>query len=612
MKKTSILLILVALQILFVLNPVKADAAIISGRVTAAEGGAGIAGVEVRAYASDSDFPALADDTTDSNGDYELNGLDAGNYKVRFWAGNTGYIHEWYNDKADFESADPLAVTEPGPTNINAVLGLSGSISGRVTSDGVTGIEGISVRVHGSTTGYFGDDITDSNGEYTVSGLPGPYHKVELYDLDGDYATEWYEDKTNYLTATLVPVTVPNTTAGIDAVLELSGSISGQVTDGIEGIAGIDVRVYDSINRRLVSVSTDSNGDYEVTRLPWGDLKVEFYDSSTRYISEWYNDKASFTSADPVTMTAPAHISNINAELQALGDELTVDFGVSGLYSYDGGWARLTTGNAQWLAAYGGKLAVDFGVSGFYEYSGGAWTRLTTGNADNNGNTMAAYAGGLAVDFGASGLYFYNGARWARLTTGNAQWLAAYGDKLAVDFGASGLYEYNGSAWTRLTPGNADNSGNTMAAYAGGLAVDFGASGLYFYNGTRWTKISSANVDWLTSYGDMLAADFGVYGLWKYNGAWTKITTSNPDNSGNTMAAYAGGLAVDFGASGLYFHNGAGWTRLSSGNPQWLRAYGGKLAVDFGASGMWEYDGFGWTRITTGDADNSGNTIIDW
>ncbi len=522
MKRTNILLILVAAQILLVLCSVQADAATISGRVTAADEsgidtGVGIAGVEVRAYAVGSEFPALGDDTTDLNGEYEITGLDAGTYIVKFWAVNTGYFSEWYNDKADFGTADPLMVTDPGSiTGIDAVLEPSGSISGTVTDESSAPIAGICVFVHGSVTGYLGDATTDSNGDYTVSGLPAGNLKVEFDACGSNYISEWYDDKAGFLTADLVPVTVPNTTAGIDAVL------------------------------------------------------------------------------------------------QPIGDELAVDFGASGLYSYDGGWSRLTTGNAQWLGYYSGKLVVDFGASGFYEYNGGAWTRLTPGDADNSGNTMTAFGGGLAADFGASGLYFYNGARWTRLSTGNPQWLASYSGKLAVDFGASGLYEYNGSAWTRLTPGNADNSGNTMAAYAGGLAVDFGASGLYFYNGARWTKISSANVDWLTSYGGMLAADFGAYGLYTYNGAWTRISSGNPDNSGNTMAAYAGGLAVDFGASGLYFYNGAGWTRLSTANPQWLRAYGDKLAVDFGASGMWEYNGSSWTRITTGNADNSGNTMIDW
>ncbi len=808
MKKTSVLLILVVVQILFVLSPVQADAAAISGQVTAADGGAGIEGVQVRVYDSNNNFPSVGSDFTDENGDFTVTGLPSGDYKVQFYAGNTGYFHEWYNDKTDFDSADPVTVTDPGTTpGIDAVLEPSGSISGQVT-DGSAGIAGINVRVHGSTTGYLGDATTDSNGNYTVSGLPSGNLKVQFYASVSGYISEWYNDKADFGSADQVAVTAPNTTAGIDAVLEhggsisgqvtdeiagiagitvqvydenddtiaigsgstdsngdytvtglpsgdykvefdtsgtgyssqwyndkadfasadpvtvtapnptagidavleyggsisgqvtdgsagiagitvrvydenddsitigsgstdsngdytvtglpsgvykvefdtsgtgyssewyndkadfssadpvtvtapgltdnidadleATGSISGQVTDGIAGIAGITVRAYDSNNVSIGSDSTDSNGDYTVTGLPSGDYKVEFDTSGTGYSSQWYNDKADFASADPVTVTAPDDTPNINAVLQTFGDELAADFGTSGLYFYNGArWTRLSTGNPQWLTAYSGKLTGDFGASGLYQYNGGAWTRLTVGDADNSGNTMAAFSSGLAVDFGTSGLYLYKGAGWTRISTANPQWLTAYSGKLAVDFGTYGLWKYDG-AWTKISTGSPDNSGNTMAAYAGGLAVDFGASGLYFYNGAGWTKISTANVDWLTSYGGILAADFGAYGLWKYDGAWTKISTGNPDNGGNTMAAYDGGLAVDFGASGLYLYKGAGWTRITTANPQWLTAYSDKLAVDFGASGMWEYGGSGWTKITTGNADNSGNTMIDW
>ena len=52
-------------------------------------------------------------------------GLLTGSYKVYFYGDNSGYVSEWYNDKQDVNSADPVSVTAPGTTlGIDAVLGL--------------------------------------------------------------------------------------------------------------------------------------------------------------------------------------------------------------------------------------------------------------------------------------------------------------------------------------------------------------------------------------------------------------------------------------------------------------------------------------------------------
>ncbi len=234
------------------------------------------------------------------------------------------------------------------------------------------------------------------------------------------------------------------------------------------------------------------------------------------------------------TRLTSSNADNSGSTMTAFGGALVVDFGTAGLWKYDGAWTRISTANVDWLASYGGMLAADFGAYGLYEYSGSAWTRLTSGNADNSGSTMTAFGGALVVDFGTAGLWKYDGA-WTRISTANVDWLTSYGDMLAADFGTYGLWKYDG-AWAKISTGNPDNSGNTMAAYDGGLAVDFGASGLYFYNGAGWTRLSTANAQWLTAYADKLVADFGASGMWAYDGSgWTRISTGNADNSGNAM-----------------------------------------------------------------------------
>ena len=144
------------------------------------------------------------------------------------------------------------------------------------------------------------------------------------------------------------------------------------------------------------------------------------------------------------------------------------------------------------------------------------------------------------------------------------------------------------------------------------IAVDFGTRGLWTYNGdSGWTKLTAADAEWLGTYNDKLVGDFGAYGIWEFDGSgWTRISTGNAYNGGNTMIAFDGGLVVDFGASGLWYYKHDDWTRLTTAFPQRLEVYDGKLVVDFGTVGLYEYNGDAWTRLTTGDADNSGNTIV--
>ena len=43
---------------------------------------------------------------------------------------------------------------------------------------------------------------------------------------------------------------------------------------------------------------------------------------------------------------------------------------------------------------------------------------------------------------------------------------------------------------------------------------------------------------------------------------WAQISTSDADNSGNTMVSYNNGLAVDFGSLGLWYYNGTSWSKI--------------------------------------------------
>jgi len=289
----------------------------ISGTVTEEGTGTPLPDICVAVFNMASDF--LAFELTDSSGNYTV-ALPAGEPGFRLWFFDCGlpatYIWEWYDDKADFDSADFVPVT-PGSetTGIDAALAVGGSISGHVTEEGTgTPLPDICVNVFDTSFGWLGFGLTDSSGDYTVGGLPTGDYKVEFYDC-GDpatHVTEWYNNKADFDAADLVHVTQPSETPGINAALVVGGSISGMVTDERTGDPLPNICVASEYGFGY----TDSSGDYTVGGLLTGDYTVVFFDCSypASHISEWYNNKADFP-GDPVHVEQGLETCCINAAL---------------------------------------------------------------------------------------------------------------------------------------------------------------------------------------------------------------------------------------------------------------------------------------------------------
>jgi hypothetical protein len=97
----------------------------ISGKVTAAVSHEALKNVEVTVY-EDSENRQVDFATTGSGGEYTVNNLPVGKYKVEFSAGfesDQNFVTQFYKAKSSFEKADPVEVViaEPAKSeNINA------------------------------------------------------------------------------------------------------------------------------------------------------------------------------------------------------------------------------------------------------------------------------------------------------------------------------------------------------------------------------------------------------------------------------------------------------------------------------------------------------------
>ena len=206
--------------------------------------------------------------------------------------------------------------------------GETGQIAGKVTSvSGGTSLEGVSVCAYTHSGAFHGRcSQTKANGEYAISGLAGGEYTIEFSPPSKstlNYTPQYYEGKSSLAEAKLVPVTVAETTPGIDAELELGGQISGEVKSakGAKKLAGIEVCASEAgggdFGERCAL--TNSSGEYTIAGLVSGKYDVEFSasnKSTSNYITQYYRGVYSMSEATAVTVAAEGLTLGVDAELE--------------------------------------------------------------------------------------------------------------------------------------------------------------------------------------------------------------------------------------------------------------------------------------------------------
>ncbi|MDR1412402.1 MAG: carboxypeptidase regulatory-like domain-containing protein, partial [Actinomycetes bacterium] len=387
----------------------------ISGKVTN-EANAALAGIWVEAdiltqsgsgSQAYEEFDWTGDTTTNSSGNYTLSFLDTGIYYVRFDDEDGVYAEQWYNQTDNEDLARDIYVTD-GQTvpNINGKLQRAASLSGKVTDTDNVGLSGIEVTVYRyyedeEEEGWWEDSRstdTQSDGTWTVSGLRAGSYKVGFNDWEyGEYATQYYNNKTNLGSADEIALITFQQRAGINARLTTDnprGSISGRVTDATTGagIANVSVAVYTLVdsewNWHDGGTSTDANGNYRIRGLSDDEYMVGFYDYDGGHIRTFYDNSILISSANRVSninvqMHQGASISGQvkNSSNQALEDVEVVAYrqvwsedasptGGSGYYYYDWVDSSYTgeAGNYQFKGLEAGIYRVAFNGGSNYLY----------------------------------------------------------------------------------------------------------------------------------------------------------------------------------------------------------------------------------------------------
>ncbi|MCI5189933.1 MAG: carboxypeptidase regulatory-like domain-containing protein [Candidatus Electrothrix sp. AS4_5] len=265
--------------------------------------------------------------TDTDTGEYLLDNLPDGTYKVVFFTFYTDYIQKWYNSTEDaysFATAESINVSGTAEEDLSITLEKGAKITGTVEGSNGVELAGVTARIFDIEGNWITSaQATGDDGIYSLTGLNNGHYKIQFRAGDTGYASEWYNDK--YTIDTADAVTISSLTDKVrDIELGTSTSISGTVRDsnGV-GIVGALVKVYEStgefVDSPLEFATTGDDGSYTVNGLPANHsfFKVRFFerqgDGSGAGLTEWYDNVGDFASA--VTVSADA--TGVDAVLES-------------------------------------------------------------------------------------------------------------------------------------------------------------------------------------------------------------------------------------------------------------------------------------------------------
>lgn len=270
--------------------------------------------------------------TTDATGEYVITLHESATYDVKFSAPpGSGYLaSEYYDGKPSPSEETAVPVTLGATTSgIDAQLAEGGRIAGTVTSAPAKApLAGAEVCALESSAECV---LTNANGEYTISGLAAGGYRVEFFTSDGMYLPQYWNRKRSASEGQPVPVTLGQTTSGIDAEPEplKNAAITGDVRDSttMQGIKGIEVCAYEtSVEESGLEenglfarcAETNARGEYAILELVAGEYLVEFSSplyGSLNYVTQYFNVSSSAQGATIVQVGTRSVVTGIDAQL---------------------------------------------------------------------------------------------------------------------------------------------------------------------------------------------------------------------------------------------------------------------------------------------------------
>ena len=269
---------------------------------------------------------------SDTNGNYKLEHLPAGEYYVSAILWNAdGFAEQWYENADSRDNAVKITLTENETReDINFTLDLKpvvGTITGVIT-DSLTGRPIARAYIEVSPEWYdFSSSfaaynaISDENGHFQINNIYKGNYVISVY---ADGAFEYYTNtKKPYKAASIevLPDRITEINFDLNKIDNGNAEIDGQVAiEGQSAVPNIAVILARSVNSSLKSPEycavTNSDGSYNLRGLANGDYYVMCF--APEGIGEFYDNSLDPSSATVVSTAENHTAQNINFSLLSI------------------------------------------------------------------------------------------------------------------------------------------------------------------------------------------------------------------------------------------------------------------------------------------------------
>ena len=300
----------------------------ISGNLTNVAGDP-LKGVIVAAYDAADENNYLGETETDSDGNYSLYGLAAGNLKVRFDPYNISGQNlrvTWNVNKDTFATADRVTLgAQEDKIDVDGEVLPGAQITGKVTAKtGGAGVANVTVLACPAVNGGLCyQATTDATGKYLVTGLLAGKYRVQFDSTrsSASYLPVFWSDKRTWNDATVVSF-ASRQVRNMDVQLVAAAAITGRVTDsdgnGIENVWVYDYAATAQGDQLGASAVTDASGNYTLKGVPVGDVKLWFSATDASggpFVNTWFNGKSTWETADVTNVASLSSRPVVNVTL---------------------------------------------------------------------------------------------------------------------------------------------------------------------------------------------------------------------------------------------------------------------------------------------------------
>jgi hypothetical protein len=301
----------------------------IAGTVTEPGGTKGLPGLCVTAYEEHA-FPENQVET-DSNGQYTISGLPAGQYIVSFhncYKGTLDFAPQFYNGQSEESKANKVSVVSGATTpSIDAEMHPGAEIEGTVLNAKGAGLANVCVAAYPATINSFpaaffasGTASTDANGQYTIVGLATASYVVEYVGCGQNLVSAYYDEAEashrtyEYSRATEIPLVTGEPARGLMPVhLQAGGEIEGSVTDSQGKVLTapfcvIAENVHATSEEEGAGFAETTTGHYKIEGLPTGEYRLSIEEcrglATVEWASQYYNGVHKLAEATLISVTA--------------------------------------------------------------------------------------------------------------------------------------------------------------------------------------------------------------------------------------------------------------------------------------------------------------------